>query len=107
MVTARTLGDELFLLGDGYSLVRDGIFEDSIFIADQAWTSTISFIKSSASVFLSMAMASLGLATKFSELKNLGFKPMIVGLTAAITVGVVSIITLEIFQKVYFLYLLN
>jgi hypothetical protein len=32
---------------------------------------------------------------------------MIVGLTAAITVGVVSIITLEIFQKVYFLYLLN
>jgi uncharacterized integral membrane protein (TIGR00698 family) len=97
----------LGLLGDGYSLVRDGIFEDSIFIADQAWTSTISFIKSSASVFLSMAMASLGLATKFSELKNLGFKPMIVGLTAAITVGVVSIITLEIFQKVYFLYLLN
>jgi uncharacterized membrane protein YadS len=107
MVAFRTVGDELFLLGDGYSFVRESFFGDDIFIVDKAWADLIDVIKNSSSIFLSMAMASLGLSTKLSSLRDLGIKPMIVGLVTALTVGVVSIVSLELFQKLYFVYLLN
>ena len=107
MVAFRTVGDELFLLGDGYSFVRESFLGDDIFIVDKAWADLIDVIKNSSSIFLSMAMASLGLSSKLSSLRDLGIKPMIVGLVTALTVGVVSIVSLELFQKLYFVYLLN
>jgi uncharacterized membrane protein YadS len=39
---------------------------------------------------LAMSMAAVGLGTGFAKLKNLGFKPFMVGFAAALLVGVVS-----------------
>jgi uncharacterized membrane protein YadS len=48
-----------------------------------------------------MAMAAVGISINLNELKSMGYKPFIVGLIAAITVGIVSIISLETFLKVF------
>jgi len=61
------------------------------------WKTSIDFIKSLATVFLTMAMAAVGISINLNELKSMGYKPFIVGLIAAITVGIVSIICMEIF----------
>ena len=58
-------------------------------------------LKSLATVFLTMAMAAVGISINFSELKSMGYKPFVVGLIAAITVGIVSIVSLETFLKVF------
>ena len=47
-----------------------------------------------------MAMAAVGMSTNLGELKEMGYKPFVVGLIAAITVGFVSIITMRSFEKV-------
>ena len=46
-----------------------------------------------------MAMAAIGLSTNLKDLKSMGFKPFIVGFIAMITVGLVSIITMQTFTK--------
>ena len=60
----------------------------------------ISYIKSLATVFLTMAMAAVGISINLKELKSMGYKPFVVGLIAAVTVGIVSILSLETFLKV-------
>ena len=47
-----------------------------------------------------MAMAAVGISINITELKSMGYKPFVVGLIAAVTVGIVSIISLETFLKV-------
>jgi len=47
-----------------------------------------------------MAMAAVGISINLNELKSMGYKPFVVGLIAAITVGIVSIISLETFLKI-------
>ena len=66
----------------------------------EIWKTSISYIKSLATIFLTMAMAAVGISINISELKSMGYKPFIVGLIAAITVGIISIISLETFLKV-------
>ena len=61
----------------------------------------ISYIKSLATVFLTMAMAAVGISINLKELKSMGYKPFVVGLIAAVTVGIVSIVSLETFLKVF------
>ena len=61
----------------------------------------ISYIKSLATVFLTMAMAAVGISIYLKELKSMGYKPFVVGLIAAVTVGIVSILSLETFLKVF------
>ena len=78
---------------------------DQLFITDNTqvfWQNSISMIKSSAKIFLSMAMAAVGLSTNLKDLKSMGYKPFIVGFIAMITVGLVSIITMQLFNN-YFL----
>ena len=65
------------------------------------WKTLINYIKSLATVFLTMAMAAVGISINLSELKSMGYKPFVVGLIAAVTVGVVSIVSLETFLKVF------
>ena len=77
---------------------------DQIFLTDNAqyiWQNTISSIKDSAKIFLSMAMAAVGLSTNLKDLKLMGYKPFIVGFIAMITVGLVSIITMQSFVKIF------
>ena len=86
MIIVRNIGDQIFT-------VESGSYE--------IWKTLISYIKSLATVFLTMAMAAVGISINLKELKSMGYKPFIVGLIAAITVGVVSIISLETFLKFF------
>ena len=56
----------------------------------ESWGSLISTVKSWASNFLVIALAGVGLSTDFQSFKGLGIKPFIVGLGAALAVGVIS-----------------
>jgi uncharacterized membrane protein YadS len=48
-----------------------------------------------------MSMAAVGISINLSELKSMGYKPFVVGLVAAVTVGIVSIVSMETFLKVF------
>ena len=87
MIIFRNIGDQIFVLeSDNYEI----------------WKTFIDYIKILATVFLTMAMAAVGISINLSELKSMGYKPFIIGLIAALTVGVVSIISLETFIKFFF-----
>tara|TARA_B110000091_G_scaffold211770_1_gene257049 strand:+ start:109 stop:1185 length:1077 start_codon:yes stop_codon:yes gene_type:complete len=86
MIIFRNIGDQMFLTES----------------SGQFWQSSILNIKDSAKIFLSMAMAAVGLSTNLKDLKSMGCKPFIVGFIAMITVGLVSIITMQLFDN-YFL----
>ena len=83
LIILRNIGDQIF------------ITESSFYL----WENVILKIKESAKIFLSMAMAAIGLSTNLKDLKSMGFKPFIVGFIAMITVGLVSIITMQTFTK--------
>ena len=87
----------------GMIIVRN--FRDQIFTLENGsfeyWKSFIGGIKSLATVFLTMAMAAVGISINLSELKSMGYKPFVVGFIAAITVGLVSIICMETFFKYF------
>tara|TARA_Y100000748_G_scaffold17260_1_gene13346 strand:+ start:61 stop:1134 length:1074 start_codon:yes stop_codon:yes gene_type:complete len=76
---------------------------DQVFIIDNKdkWIETIDFIRSSSKVFLTMAMAAIGLSTNLKDIKNMGPKPFIVGFIAMLTVGIVCILTIEIYLKIF------
>jgi len=48
---------------------------------------------------LTMAMAAVGISINLNELKSMGYKPFIVGLIAAITVGIISLAYIEISSR--------
>jgi uncharacterized integral membrane protein (TIGR00698 family) len=75
-------------------------FGDQVFFTENTqniWIEVVSNIKYSAKIFLSMAMAAVGLSTNLKDLKTMGFEPFIVGFIAMLTVGVVSVISIETF----------
>ena len=84
MIIFRNIGDAVFIIDNKYK-----------------WVETIDFIKSSSKVFLTMAMAAIGLSTNLKDIKNMGYKPFLVGFIAMLTVGVVSILTIEIYIKLF------
>ena len=65
------------------------------------WVETINFIKFFSKVFLTMAMAAIGLSTDLKDIKSMGYKPFAVGFIAMLTVGVVCILTIEIYLKIF------
>ena len=87
----------------GMILIRN--IGDQFFNAENnnydTWKIFISYIKSLATVFLTMSMAAVGISINLSELKSMGYKPFVVGFIAAIIVGIVSIICMEIFFKYF------
>ena len=85
MIILRNLGDEIFISTYQY-----------------LWQDFILNIKDSAKIFLSMSMAAIGLSTNLSDLKTMGFKPFVVGFISMITVGVISIVTMQIFSSIIF-----
>ena len=74
---------------------------DEIFSANNNWIDLINSIKSSSKIFLTMAMAAIGLSTNLKDIRNMGYKPFIVGFTSMFTVGIVSILTIEIYLKFF------
>ena len=85
MIILRNVGDEIFI--STYQFL---------------WENFILNVKDSAKIFLGMAMASIGLSTNLSNLKTMGYKPFVVGFVAMITVGIISIITIEFFSSSLF-----
>ena len=63
------------------------------------WINLIGYLKTLATVFLTMAMAAVGISINLGELKSMGYKPFAVGLIAAITVGFISLIYIETLIK--------
>ena len=61
------------------------------------WLETVDIIKSSSKVFLTMAMAAIGLSTNLRDLKSMGYKPFLVGFIGMATVGLVSILSIEFY----------
>jgi uncharacterized integral membrane protein (TIGR00698 family) len=77
---------------------------DQIFLTEYSqpiWHNSVSNITNSAKVFLSMAMAAVGLSTNLKDLKSMGYKPFVVGFIAMMTVGLVSIITMKSFTELF------
>ncbi len=63
----------------------------------EAWDDLVHAIRTVAEYCLAMAMAAVGLGTSFNQLKGLGFKPFLVGIAAAVSVGAVSIVLVFLF----------
>ena len=85
MIIFRNIGDQFFL-SEGER---------------QIWQNLVLNIKDSAKIFLSMAMAAIGLSTNLKDLKLMGYKPFVVGFIAMVTVGLVSIITMKSFAQLF------
>ena len=89
-----------FILGFvGMIILRN--IGDEVFSTNNQWTEIIIFIKASSKVFLTMAMAAIGLSTNLKDIRNMGYKPFIVGFTAMLTVGIISIVTIETYIKFF------
>ena len=74
---------------------------DQLFISNNNWIETIYVVKSSSKIFLTMAMAAIGLSTNLEDIKNMGYKPFVVGFVGMATVGLVCIFTIEIYTKFF------
>ena len=72
MIIARNLGDQFF-----------STESNNFYI----WSKFIEYLKILTTVFLTMAMASVGISINIGELRSMGYKPFIVGLIAAVTVA--------------------
>ena len=80
MIILRNVGDQFFL--NTYN---------------NLWIDTVYTIKSSSKVFLTMAMAAIGLSTNLKDLKSMGYKPFVVGFIGMATVGLISILSIEVY----------
>ena len=74
---------------------------DLVYLNNYKWLITIEGIKLSSKIFLTMAMAAIGLSTNLKELKNMGYKPFVVGFIGMATVGLVSITTIELYLNYF------
>ena len=83
MIILRNTGDQLFAIDGG------------------KWLKTIEIVKFLSKIFLTMAMAAIGLSTDLKDVKEMGFKPFFVGFMAMLTVGFISIFTIEIYLKFF------
>ena len=89
-----------FVLGFvGMIIIRN--LGDEMFNSTSNWIETIEIIKLSSKIFLTMAMAAIGLSTNLKDIKSMGYKPFIVGFIGMLTVGIVCIVTIESYLKFF------
>ena len=79
--------------------VGDAFFLQTNISGKEMWVEFVDFVKSSAKIFLSMAMAAVGLSTNLKDLKSMGYEPFVVGFVSLLTVGVVSLTAIEFFNN--------
>ena len=70
---------------------------DLMYSNNYKWLITIEGIQLFSKIFLTMAMAAIGLSTNLKEIKNMGYKPFVVGFISMATVGLVCITTIELY----------
>ena len=80
MIIFRNIGDQTF-----------------IFQNKDEWIEIIDIIKMLSKISLTMAMAAIGLSTNLKDIKSMGLKPFVVGFIAMATVGIVCVLTIEIY----------
>ena len=85
MIIVRNVGDQLFISNNS-----------------ELWFNTVDGIKSFSKIFLTMAMAAIGMSTNLRDIKDMGYKPFVVGFIGMATVGIVCLGTIELY-----LYLFN
>ena len=85
MIIIRNVGDQLLISNNS-----------------ELWLGTVDGIKSLSKIFLTMAMAAIGMSTNLRDIKNMGYKPFVVGFVGMATVGIVCLGTIELY-----LYLFN
>ena len=83
MIIFRNIGDHIFLETAN----------------SKNWAETINYIQLGTKIFLTMAMAAIGLSTDLKDLRSMGYKPFLVGFIAMSTVGIVSILTIEFYSS--------
>ena len=89
-----------FVLGFvGMIIIRN--LGDEMFNSTSNWMETIEIIKLSSKIFLTMAMAAIGLSTNLKDIKSMGYKPFIVGFIGMLTVGIVCVVTIESYLKFF------
>lgn len=88
MSALRTIGD----LGER----PFGVLEPS------AWSAIVGFLRSAAEHFLLVAMAAVGLTSMFAGLKEIGPRPFLLGLLAALLIGAVSLALILLFAPMLF-----
>ena len=74
---------------------------DLMYSNNYKWLVTIEGIQLSSKIFLTMAMAAIGLSTNLKEIKNMGYKPFVVGFISMATVGLVCITTIELYLNYF------
>ena len=74
---------------------------DEIYLSNPNWIDSIEIIKLFSKIFLTMAMAAIGLSTNLKDIKDMGYKPFIVGFIAMLTVGIVCILTIESYLRFF------
>ena len=85
MIIIRNVGDQIFITNNS-----------------EFWLGTVDGIKSLSKIFLTMAMAAIGMSTNLRDIKSMGYKPFVVGFVGMATVGIVCLGTIE-----FYLYFLN
>ncbi len=80
MIILRNIGDQIFLSN-----------------SNETWDAAINTIRLFSKIFLTMAMAAIGLSTNLNEIKGMGYKPFVVGFVAMATVGIICILTIEFY----------
>jgi uncharacterized integral membrane protein (TIGR00698 family) len=83
-------------IGDGFTGGQSGRF--LFWGSPESWNSFVSVVKDAATYLLSIAIAAAGLSTQFSKLKQLTIKPFLIGLLAAVSVGLISFILVQILR---------
>lgn len=71
-------------------------------LSPEAWDTTVSFLRSSAEHFLLIAMAAVGLTSMFAGLREIGLRPFLLGLLAALLIGAVSLALIVVGAPVLF-----
>ena len=84
MIILRNIGDQVFVSVNNIS-----------------WSETVGVIEFLSKIFLTMAMAAIGLSTNLKDIKQMGYKPFIVGFISMLTVGIVCIITIESYLRFF------
>ena len=85
-----------------FSLVRTlGDLGDSAFgvLSKETWVQAVAYTRTSAETCLLLAMAAVGLNTRFAGMKDIGLKPLLLALFAALVVGGVSLATISLLAE--------
>jgi len=87
----------LFVIG---YLLMGGVrtLGDIVFTESELWITVHQTIKETATYFIAVAVASVSLNTQLAKLKRLGFKPLLVGLIAALSLGLISFVLVNLFH---------